>query len=254
MSNVTSRCFALAHRAVVVSIALSGAVVSAAAPADRPNPYLVQAKVFYQGLEYEKCTERLNQAVRFEQTPAEEVEIALYQGLCAFNLGNEASAKERFRAALEKDPRVQLPPFTSPKIVSLFETLRPRPADLPSQERGTVQGSSEPDTPPMATTRDRAGQGSSRVIPWVLGGVALAAVAVGGGFGLSARDNERRANFARFQSDAIAFGARARDAATVANASFGVAAVAAAGAMATYFLFSREQPKELARPVVVSLP
>lgn len=92
--------------------------------AGRPNPYLAQAKVFYQGLEYEKCIARLDQASNWQSDPAEQVEIELYSGLCHFNMGELDEAKRHFDLTLSLDSTAQLPPFTSPRISDIFEASR----------------------------------------------------------------------------------------------------------------------------------
>ena len=89
-----------------------------------PNPFLTQARVFYQGLEFERCIQRLEQAVQRESTPAEQAEIELYAGLCHYHLADEKTAKERFARAVALDARIALPPFTSPKIVAVFDEVR----------------------------------------------------------------------------------------------------------------------------------
>ncbi len=105
------------------SLLLAFVLCAPALAVEGPNPYLGQAKVFYQGLEFEKCLQRLSQAHRWSSTPEEAVEIELYGGLCSYNLGKEARALERFAAALQLDPQAQLPAMTSPKIVELFRTV-----------------------------------------------------------------------------------------------------------------------------------
>ncbi|MHB8873798.1 MAG: hypothetical protein ACYC8T_08950, partial [Myxococcaceae bacterium] len=82
----------------------------------KPNPYLAQAKVFYQGLEYEKCLQRLEQAGRWKNTTQELVDIEIYSALSKFNLDQSKDSEAHFQLALQLDPKVKLPPFSSPKI------------------------------------------------------------------------------------------------------------------------------------------
>src|SRR4051812_8070193 len=114
--------------------------------ADSANPYLAQAKVLHQALEFERCLKRLDQAGRWENTHAQLAEIELYQGLCTYGLGNEAIALEHFEMGLKLDATLELPPALGPKVNALFGRARvkvtpklepapapaPQPAPLPA--------------------------------------------------------------------------------------------------------------------------
>ncbi|MGQ0504611.1 MAG: hypothetical protein ACT4TC_04770 [Myxococcaceae bacterium] len=108
-------------RLVLLVSALCGA--TAAYAVDGPNPYLGQAKVFYQGLEFEKCLQRLSPAHKWNNTAEEAVEVEIYAGLCAYNLADERKASERFTAALKLDSKAALPAMTSPKITAFFRSV-----------------------------------------------------------------------------------------------------------------------------------
>src|SRR3954471_5975430 len=89
-----------------------------------PNPYLSQAKVLHQGLDFEKCLKRLEQAARWENTTTQLAEIELYSGLCAFGLGDERDASEHFELGIKIDPALALPALVGPKVTRLFERAR----------------------------------------------------------------------------------------------------------------------------------
>src|SRR5688572_12216337 len=103
-------------------------LVCAVARADEPNPFLQQAKAFYEQVKYEKCAQRLEQAVQWKSTPAELLEIELYAGLCTFNLSSLEDASEHFELALKLDPHASLPPYSPPKAVALFKSIAARMA------------------------------------------------------------------------------------------------------------------------------
>jgi tetratricopeptide (TPR) repeat protein len=227
--------------------------------ARKPNPFLVQAKVHYQGLEFEKCLRRLDQAGRWKQsTRAEQVEIELYSGLCAFNLGNEEEARKSFSLALEMDPKVELPPYSSPRLVTFFDALAQRslPAEAPDEEAAPaapptpappapVQDTprqvelqpAAPPEPPLLAPAPAAPASKKLLFPVLLSGTS--AVAAGGAvyFGLQARSEEDKANDRdTFYEDALAHRDDARQNAKLANVAIGVAATAAVGALLTYVL------------------
>ncbi|SEM45500.1 hypothetical protein SAMN05444354_11725 [Stigmatella aurantiaca] len=233
---------------------------SPALAARKPNPFLVQAKVHYQGLEFEKCLRRLDQATRWKKnTRAEQVDIELYSGLCAFNLGNEEEARKAFSLALEMDPQVELPPYSSPRLVTFFDALSQRttPAEEPDEEAAPPAPAPAPpppapaqDTPrqvelqpapppeqPLLTQAPPAPQPKKLLFPVLLS--STSAVAAGGAvyFGLQARSEEEKANDRdTFYEDSLAHRDDARQNAKFANVAIGVAATAAVGALLSYVL------------------
>jgi hypothetical protein len=85
------------------------------------NPYLGQAKVFYQGLDYEKCLQRLDKASRWKSSTPEQAEIELYTGLCQYALGNKDELKQHIRDAIQLDPKVQVPQLAPPRFQQAFQ-------------------------------------------------------------------------------------------------------------------------------------
>ncbi len=107
---------------------------AAAARAEEPNPFLQQAKRFYEQVKYEKCAQRLEQAVQWKSTPSELVEIELYAGLCALNLNGTQDAREHFELALRLDPHATLPPYSPPKAVVMFRSISAKVAKARERE------------------------------------------------------------------------------------------------------------------------
>src|SRR5687768_10459338 len=116
-----------------ISLACTGATTGQAAPS-KVSVYLAQAKAYLQGLEYERCLQRLAQAVPLGGTQQEQAEIELYSGLCKYNLGKKNAARRHFHDALALNPSLELPPLSSPRIVELFNSVRPPPAPPPAND------------------------------------------------------------------------------------------------------------------------
>ncbi|WP_224247841.1 hypothetical protein [Hyalangium gracile] len=229
--------------------------------AQKPNPFLTQAKVHYQGLEFEKCLKRLEQAGRWKNnTRAEQVEIELYSGLCAFSLGNEEDARKSFSMALELDPKVELPPYSSPRLLTFFDALaqrvpgrtapeevatpeppKPAPAPAPAAPEAPRKVELQPPAPapqPVLTQTAPAPEPRKKLLfPLLLSGTSVAAAGGAVYFGTQARSEEKRANDRdTFYEDALASQDQARRDARVANVAIGVAATAAVGAVLAYVL------------------
>jgi hypothetical protein len=209
----------------------------------KPNPYLAQAKVFFQGGDYKQCLKRIEQAQKWESSLEDQVDVALYSGLCNFQLRKTKEAETDFKLALSLDPNAKLPPLTSPKVASLFESLRPKrdevaeppppPPPQPKPAEPAPEAKLEPrptEQPPVELREDEP---PKRRVP--IGGIVLGAVTIGSaiaasflGLGAQSRDNEAR--MAQFQSDAAELREEASTSALLANAFWvvtGVAAIAA---------------------------
>lgn len=97
-------------------------------PPSRPgkgNPELARALKLYEQLEFEQALAALKAAAAWpNSTSAEKVQISLYTGIVAGQLGDNALAEQSFTAALKADPNVKLPEDASPKIQSQFRYLR----------------------------------------------------------------------------------------------------------------------------------
>ena len=221
--------------AVVAVALLLWALPAGAQPA--PNPYLAQARVYYQGLEFERCLQRLEQAVERESTVREQAEIALYAGLCSAQLGNFEQAGPYFTQALELDRTLQLPPYTSPKIEALFhEAASKLPGPDKEPSRSVVLTPSDVPPPAYPGADLQAAPQRSYVAPIAFGGAALLAGGAATWFGLQAQRLEGEANTAHFEVDAHRLGQDARQSATFANIGLGVATAAVSGAIITWLL------------------
>lgn len=199
--------------------------------ASQPNPFLAEARVLFQAQDYAKCLRRIEQAVAWQSSVDEEAEVSLYRGLCRFGSGDEAAAAGDFEHALRISSKVTLPAWTSPRIREAFSAakVRARVGDVPPAQPlvqvvpGAQPGA--PPTPPLVTAP--APRRIGPVPPLVAGGVAAAALACGIGFGVHARALETQSFGTTFEADTRAAALGARDFATAANASYGVAAAAA---------------------------
>lgn len=232
-------------RSIAAALVLFACSALAAA---KPNPYLAQAKVFYQGLEYEKCLARLDQATKWASDPAEEADVQLYFGLCNFNIGTLDEATRRFDLALALDPQLELPPYTSPRIVETFEQSRTkvaaRKAAQPPAETKVAATDSptkrdltpKPDDDHRPQWVERGAEGPHLGAPLALAGAGALAAGAGAFFGLQAKAAESEANDAQFASDAFAATDRAHSNAGLANVAFAVAGAAVIGAVVTYFV------------------
>jgi tetratricopeptide (TPR) repeat protein len=225
------------------ALLLAAGLMFSAAPAG-PNPYLAQARVLYQGLEYEKALVKLKRA---EETPglpdAEHVEVLVYIGLCRYQLGDEAAARTAFRAALKADPAVRLPPLTSPKIVAVFNAEVAKAAPPPTETPKATEPPKLAETPKAApepavaaattttTPTETAATGKPGKVIWptlVAAGVAAALVGTAAYFGKTASDRAAAARRADYASDAASISKDAQNDAHIANGLYAAAGGVAA--------------------------
>lgn len=237
-------------------------VSATVAHADEANAYLAQAKVLYRALEYPRCVQRLERARETDTTPAELVELELYDGLCRFAMGDKVAAAERFKLALRLKPDVELPALSSPKLVEFFEALRAKlpPADAPTADSSVP---SRPPPPPDTTRRLDAVEPAAPQAPpagvdiaprpspsrrrWPLAGGlgagAFASAAAAIGFGLAARAAEYEANTSAPSYElAQAAAGRAHTFAIVTNVAWGIAGAAALAAIVALILPASDSP------------
>ena len=225
-----------------------------------PNPYLVQAKSFYKRVDYESCLKRIEQAVRWTNTPAQLVEIEIYWGLCQFEESPE-TAKQHFALALQLNPSVQLPEFTSPKVLSAFKEMaallpRPEAPDAGTAGSGPPVAADvplaidlrPPDPAPPAVKEPIAQPVPARTFPRVSIGLGIAAVvaaATAATFGVLAKQNESAVNDVSvdpFTSDAARDANRAQFDAGAANVGWAVAGTCAAAAVIVWLLQPADRP------------
>lgn len=208
--------------------------------AAKPNPYLAQAKVFFQGGDYKQCLKRIEQAQKWDSSVEEQVDVAIYSGLCNFQLRKTREAETDFKLALQLDAHAKLPPLTSPKAAALFEAQRPKepqreekaaavveeppPATAPpppsSEPSRVLPARSEPQDPAPDVSEAVAVEPSPRRVPVggiVTSGLALGALTTGLFFGLNTVSLDGRSKQAEFQSDAVMLRRDAGGSALIAN-------------------------------------
>ncbi len=217
-----------------------------------PNPYLAQAKVLHQGLEFEKCLKRLEQATRWDNSKEQLAEIELYAGLCQFGLGDQLGATEHFEMGLKISPKLVPPPMVGPKVSALFQKAQakvlprvdsetpslaapPEETPPPQPKRVELVPAPEP-VAPVEIHQEPPKRGRHLVAPLAVLGVSAAAAIVAIVFGAQAKSYESQANAGMFESDSIAWGATARTDALVANVCWAVAGAALIAAVITFFV------------------
>jgi hypothetical protein len=186
-------------RSSVVRYGLLMVLASISVQAQSRNPYLSQAKVFYQGLEYEKCVQRLEQATRWNSSSTEQSEIELLAGICKFQLGKpHEEITDHFRLALQIDPDVRLPAMVSPKIQSLFQqaggSTKPKDDSATADAKRSNTTTKTTDTPAAATEVVATPSGPSYLWPNVLVGVGAGAIIAGVILGVTANGLASSAN------------------------------------------------------------
>ncbi|WP_147469324.1 hypothetical protein, partial [Corallococcus sp. AB045] len=185
-------------------------LVPSGARAEEPGPFQTQvraARQLYDELEYERALAELSRARRHSSGEADDVLLALYEGVILADLGRTESSSAAFRVALLLQPGAELPLKVSPKVEQRFESVRqqvlrelakqdvrvpplapPPVATAPldpvtSADMRASPVSAAPEVSTSATVRSRAW------IPATVGGVLL----VGGGVSyLQARSERSR--------------------------------------------------------------
>lgn len=236
--------------------------------------YLFAAQQLYENLEYERALEQVQKARRQTRSAAEDVRVALWEGLILADLGKRDEALAAFRTALLLDPDAQLPIRVSPKVsrdlsevrAQVKKELAPVLAKQEAQHKEAerqradaargekaVRRDATPHSPsaaaaestdarittalkaPPAPPRAEA-RGRSLLWPGILGGVAVAAGGGGGWFGLQSRNDAATAALPGFQSDRTAALQSARQNALIANVLFGVAVSSVVGGTLSWVL------------------
>jgi len=154
------------------------------------NPHYQKALRLYDSFEYEAALVVLENAARWSSGDhAEQISIALLEGILAFELQQPVRGRSAFRKALALDPAAKLKFSVSPKITTMFEEVRTevlasavpaRPQESKSQTQQLTQ------LPPrqeaadslVQITADSRSNGTSRLkLPVAIGG---GVVAIGG--------------------------------------------------------------------------
>ncbi len=240
--------FLSGRRAAPLALLLLGLAAPAlASEAPSPGPHLVQAKVLFQGLEYERCL-----ALLADAPAAHAAEAALYRGLCLHGLGREQAAAEAFRHAYALDARLVPPSFCSPKVKAFFaeavgvslEALEASASQESVEAQGPHAGAPvKPVLVPMPVPSPLVARGAVEaqvarlpVAPLVMAGVSVAALGAGVFFGARSSDAAQRSRDAAFESSWARYREAAVRDARVANAGFAMAAGSAVAAGVSYLL------------------
>ncbi|MFT3710861.1 MAG: hypothetical protein QM817_24820 [Archangium sp.] len=240
------------------------ALVLASAP-------LTDATRAYADLEYEACVSALS---GLKGVPAgERAKAELLLGLCHFALGHEKKASASISSALRRDPNVAAPANASPKEVAFIDVQRKSPAPAPAPrvkpDKPNVEVAKTEDPPkveeqpapieppppaapsevltptstPLPAAVDAAMPANTVVaapkatwLPWVTGGVAVAAAGLGTGLGLNASALEAKGRAEPVQLESARFATAAQTNATGANVAFAVAGTAAIGTIVAIIL------------------
>ncbi|MBK7865021.1 MAG: tetratricopeptide repeat protein [Archangiaceae bacterium] len=218
---------------VVCCMFLAGAV--------RAEPRLLsEGKAAHVALEFERCISVLAEAAADPTLDgAQRAEVALYQGLCHYNLGHLDEAARCFDEAVRFNRAVTLPPDQSPKIIVALDAARGRldPVSPPSP------APARPEAPAVVDVRASSAPPPPLIRPasWVLGGAAVLSLAAGLVGGSLASSSARQSATAYFVSDADAFARDAYLRRDVANVLF-ITASALAVATLIVQLWPRASP------------
>ncbi|SEU31827.1 hypothetical protein SAMN05443639_116107 [Stigmatella erecta] len=271
MGAMDGPLFARMFRLLVLGMMAVGATFPRAAQAqDDFQRYLLASERLYESGENERALAQLQRARALALGLAQDVAVALREGIFLADMGQWAKAQTAFREGLLLDPAAQLPLRVSPKLERDFEEvrtrvskelgLRERPAPAPVKpqesppapvvqtdrpEQTNLKAPVVQETPSYIPSAVAAAPSRVPVVPTVLAGVGVVAASVGVVMGLQSRASvsEVRDTLSgqRLPAKADLPGMvqqleDARSQARLANVMFGTAAVAAAGSLISYLL------------------
>jgi hypothetical protein len=210
----------------------------------------------YEELEYESALKQLSRAKAVHRTAADDLAIALYEGIIFADMGRPVQSTAAFRAALRLKPHAVLPVKVSPKVQAEFEKIRQEmaeqtppaatasgPAAEDRPERPKPPPSLEPAAAPIdvrLTLTTSSGMTFKRTAPYLLLGAGLLACAAGAYFGVQSHNNVSRARQASSTEDALSRLDQANSEARLANGLYIGAAAAGIGGLLTYWLWHDE--------------
>jgi len=220
--------------------------------------YLTAAARLYENLEYERALEQLARAKSHPRDLADDVAIALYEGIILADMGRKEDASAAFRTALLLKPDAALPVKVSPKVEQDFEKLRSdvraelapiiakqeaerrRRADRPQQIKPTPDALPPTYQPDAKLAQSSGGLTFKGALPYGLLGASAIAGGLGAYFGIQSRNQVSSARNAPSEDAAQSHLHRANTDATIANVLFGTAGAAAAGAVISFLLRTEE--------------
>lgn len=86
--------------------------------------HLTAAARLYEALEYERALTQIELARKQSHSSDQEVELSLYEGIILAESGKQESSTAAFKSALLVQPEAKLPVKVSPKVNTLFESVR----------------------------------------------------------------------------------------------------------------------------------
>lgn len=233
----------------------------------RPNPHLQRGIKLLQEMEDARALAELQRALRMRGNSAEaQAEIYVYIGIAQFNLLRTEQARASFGAALDRNPNVDLPPLTSPKIRQVFESVRasrrsvapqpePGPEPEPEPPVPTFQPKRPNQPPPVIRRARRPRQVSFWGRYWpalALIGVGVAAAGAGIGCGVTAASEAEKSKDVNLPyEEARAHYDEAGRRALAANVLYGVAGAAALTSAVLFWYYATRRPAEPAASAAV---
>jgi hypothetical protein len=110
----------------------------------------------YEALEFERALTQIELARKQPHTSEQEVELSLYEGIILAESGQQDASSSAFKSALLVQPEAKLPVSVSPKVSTLFESIREDvkrelAALAPKQEPPKQEPPPQPPPTPVAT-------------------------------------------------------------------------------------------------------
>jgi hypothetical protein len=111
--------------------------------------YLIAVSRLYESLEYERALDQIHLARQGPRSTEEEVTLSLYEGIILVELNQQEQGLAAFKSALLLQPEAKLPVRVSPKVETLFESVRKKvkrelAAVLPKYEAERRQADASP--------------------------------------------------------------------------------------------------------------
>lgn len=146
-----SCCLPLRTWGVLLSLVLPLLSSSAAQAASNTaaRTYLTSVSRLYESLEYERALDQIHLARQGPRNTEEEVTLSLYEGIILVELSQQEQGLAAFKSALLLQPEAKLPVRVSPKVETLFESVRQKvkrelAAVLPKDEPERQQAGAPP--------------------------------------------------------------------------------------------------------------
>lgn len=214
-----------------------------AAPALAADPQVEKAVTAYDDFEYQQAINILQQALKKPLDAGDREKALIYLGLSFFTVGNQKQAEEAFRKALAENYDVQLPQYTSPKIVEFFEKIK---SSLPAPKSTMVV------TPPPAgggggvtiEKRITPPPPVKRLWTWVALGAGSALMAGGAVFAYLASSAKSDFDKEPWADQAANLKSKAESRALMANILLGTSGATLLGGLVLFFIEGRDPTEQ----------